>query len=206
MLRLIGKMVFGTLCVLAATAASSDARAAVRRASFTPVGVATSTPFGWAEFCQRYSDECTGDPAEAAPLRLSEAVWHDLEEINGRVNASIEPVSDLDHWGVMDQWDYPLDGRGDCEDYALLKRKILLARGYSQQSLLLTVVRDHGGEGHAVLTVTTDRGDFVLDNQSDAILAWDQTGYRYVKRQSPHNPNLWLAIGEAASAPATTAR
>ncbi len=48
------------------------------------------------------------------------------------------------------------DGYGDCEDYALLKRKMLMQAGWPREALLMTVVRDKKGEGHAVLTVKTD--------------------------------------------------
>jgi predicted transglutaminase-like cysteine proteinase len=205
MLGFFGRLSFGALCVVAATSLSVEARTLPRPAGFAPIGAPTSTPLGWADFCHRYVGECNANPDLVPPLRLNKTAWTDLEAVNEDVNVAIVPLSDLDHWGVVDQWDYPTDGKGDCEDYALLKRKLLISKGYSQNILLLTVVRDHGGEGHAVLTVTTDHGDFVLDNQSDAILAFDQTGYRFVKRQSPQNPNIWLAVGESAPSPMTTA-
>ena len=54
-----------------------------------------------------------------------------------------------------------------------------------------------------MLTVTTDRGDFVLDNQNEAVLLWSETGYRYIKRQSQSNPNVWISLGDQRGAPAT---
>ena len=60
-------------------------------------------------------------------------------------------------WPV-EKWSYPDDGYGDCEDYVLLKRRLLAARGFPESTLLITVVRDENNEGHAVLTVRTDRG------------------------------------------------
>ena len=93
-----------------------------------------------------------------------------LNRINKRVNAAIEPVTNLAHWGTMlDHWDYPVDGKGDCKVYALYKRKLLIDAGFPRQALLMTVVKDLEGEGHAILTVKTDRGEFVLDNLSDDI-------------------------------------
>jgi predicted transglutaminase-like cysteine proteinase len=65
------------------------------------------------------------------------------------------------------------------------------------------VVRDKKGDGHAVLTVKTNRGEFVLDNQEPAILPWNKTGYRFVKRQSQSDPNDWVALGAPQLAPAT---
>jgi predicted transglutaminase-like cysteine proteinase len=206
MLGFFGRFTFGALCVVVATSLSAEARTAPRHASFAPVGAPTTTPLGWIDFCHRYLTECAASPDVVPPIALTEALWSDLETVNQVSNAAIEPLSDLKHWGVIDQWDYPTDRKGDCEDYALLKRKILISNGYSQNELLLTVVRDHSGEGHAVLTVTTDHGDLVLDNQSDHILPWDQTGYLFVKRQSPQDPNIWLSINRNVVSPMTTAR
>jgi len=64
-------------------------------------------------------------------------------------------------------------------------------------------VRDKRGDGHAVLTVKTDKGEFVLDNQNEDVLLWSETGYRFVKRQSQMDPNVWVALGDPRPAPAT---
>jgi predicted transglutaminase-like cysteine proteinase len=112
-------------------------------------------------------------------------------------------MTDMDHWGVVERWNYPDDGYGDCEDYALEKRKLLIEAGWPREALLMTVVRDQNGNGHAVLTVKTDRGEFILDNQTSDILLWSDTGYRFVKRQSQSDPNVWVSLGEPRAAPAT---
>jgi predicted transglutaminase-like cysteine proteinase len=104
---------------------------------------------------------------------------------------------------VAERWDYPSDGRGDCEDYVLLKRRMLMQAGWPRQALLITVVRDKQGDGHAVLTVKTDKGEFILDNQNEEILLWSDTGYQFVKRQSQTDPNLWVALGDPRPATAT---
>ena len=59
------------------------------------------------------------------------------------------------------------------------------------------------GEGHAVLTVKTDKGEFVLDNQNENVVAWTETGYRFVKRQSQGDPNVWVSLGDNRPAVAT---
>ena len=105
-------------------------------------------------------------------------------------------MTDLEHWGVVERWNYPDDGYGDCEDYVLLKRRMLMQAGWPREALLITVVRDKKGDGHAVLTVKTDQGEFILDNQEPQILPWTKTGYRFVKRQSQSDPNLWVSLGE----------
>ena len=127
---------------------------------------------------------------------LTAKAWKDLARINNWVNDTIKPMTDMDHWGVVEKWSYPDDGYGDCEDYVLLKRRMLMQAGWPREALLITVVRDKKGDGHAVLTVKTDKGDFILDNQEEQILLWSDTGYRFVKRQSQTNPNIWVSLGD----------
>jgi predicted transglutaminase-like cysteine proteinase len=135
-------------------------------------------------------------------VRLTKASWSQLNRINRQVNGAIEPETNLAHWGTtLDHWDYPVDGKGDCKVYALYKRKLLIDAGFPRQALLMTVVRDLEGEGHAILTVKTDRGEFVLDNLSDEIRPWDATGYTYLKRQAQDDPNVWLDLGGVRNAP-----
>jgi predicted transglutaminase-like cysteine proteinase len=166
----------------------------------------TTVPYGWVDFCNRYAGECDGPALPRADLVLTPTALKEVEKVNRSVNAKVVSVTDEEHWGVIDRWDYPMDGKGDCEDYALLKRKLLLEHGYPRQALLMTVVKDHAGEGHAVLTIKTDKGDYVLDNLSDRVTRWDETGYRFVKRQSQEDPNRWVSLGVPTSAPLFTAR
>ena len=100
----------------------------------------------------------------------------------------------MEQWGVLEQWDYPNTSKGDCEDYVLLKRWLLIQAGWPRGALLITVVRDKNNDGHAVLTVTTDQGDLILDNQTDAVLLWWQTGHSFVKRQSVWSQNVWVLL------------
>jgi predicted transglutaminase-like cysteine proteinase len=164
-------------------------------ASAARPGQPTSIPYGWVDFCSRRPSECEAQYAPPAPIHLTPEVWNLLGSVNATVNAAIEPVSNLEHWGTMlDHWDYPVDGKGDCKVYALTKRKMLLDRGLPRQALLMTIVRDLNGDGHAILTVRTDRGDFTLDNLAEGVRAWDATGYRFVKRQAEWSPNVWLEL------------
>ncbi|MDK9696061.1 MAG: transglutaminase-like cysteine peptidase [Siculibacillus sp.] len=169
-----------------------------------PVGDARPV-WGWVDFCRRLPTECRPAGGRAQDVRLDTSSWATLVEVNRSINAAIEPLTDQDHWGTADRWDFPTDGRGDCEDYVLLKRKVLIERGFPRHALLVTVVIDHNGEGHAVLTVKTDHGDFVLDNMRDDVLAWVRTGYRFVKRQSQDEPNRWVALDDGVAAPAMVA-
>ena len=166
------------------------------RAAYIAVGEPTRAPIGWVEFCIRYKPECDTKPSTARDVVLTPKAWSDMVKVNAWVNDNIKPVTDLEHWGVVEQWDYPDDGYGDCEDYVLLKRRMLMQAGWPREALLITVVRDKKGDGHAVLTVKTNRGEFILDNQESQILSWNKTGYRFVKRQSQSDPNVWVALGE----------
>jgi predicted transglutaminase-like cysteine proteinase len=173
------------------------------RVTYIAVGAVTRAPIGWAEFCFRYKPECATKPSAPRDVVFTAKAWSDLVKVNNWVNNNIKPITDLEHWGVVEQWDFPDDGYGDCEDYVLLKRRMLMQAGWPREALLITVVRDKKNDGHAVLTVKTDKGEFVLDNQESQILAWNKTGYRFVKRQSQSDPNVWVALGAPQNAPAT---
>lgn len=164
-------------------------------ANAVPAGQETSAPIGWVEFCDRAPEECQVQAMRPAIISLNEGNWKEILRINAAVNREIEPITDMEHHGVVELWSYPTNGKGDCEDYVLEKRKRLMRVGFPRQALLITVVRDHKGDGHAVLTVKTDRGDFVLDNQAPKVLAWSETGYKFIKRQAQDHPNRWVSLG-----------
>jgi len=171
--------------------------------AYAAVGEPTRTPIGWVEFCVEYKSECATKPSAPRDVVLTPKAWADMVKVNTWVNDSITPITDLEHWSVVERWNYPNDRKGDCEDYVLLKRRMLMQAGWPREALLITVVRDKKGDGHAVLTVKTNRGEFILDNQEPKVLAWNSTGYRFVKRQSQADPNTWVSLGEPRSAPAT---
>ena len=157
----------------------------------------------WTDFCARYPIECDVNLAEPAVITLTASVWHTLTTVNRRVNARIKPITDMAHWGVVDRWDFPDDGFGDCEDIQLLKRRMLIERRLPRRALRMTVVIDEIGEGHAVLMVRTDRGDLILDNKTNAVLAWQRTGYTFIKREG-QDGRAWVTLNNDAS-PITTA-
>jgi len=179
------------------------APAAAERPLYVAVGEASRAPIGWVEFCAENRSECTAGRTAARDVVLTKRAWRDLSSINAWVNTNVKPMTDLEHWNTVEKWSYPDDGYGDCEDYVLLKRKMLIQAGWPREALLITVVRDTRGDGHAVLTVRTDKGEFILDNQNDEILLWSDTGYRYVKRQSQTDQNVWVSLGDSRPEVAT---
>jgi predicted transglutaminase-like cysteine proteinase len=190
------------LLALAALAAPTTGNAD-ERPLFIALGETVKAPIGWVEFCVEYDPECKTKSSQPRDVVLTAQAWKDLERVNLYVNSHVKPMTDLEHWGVVERWNYPEDGYGDCEDYVLQKRRLLLQAGWPREALLITVVRDKRGDGHAVLTVKSDKGEYILDNQSDQILLWSDTGYRFVKRQAQSDPNVWIALGEPHPAPAT---
>jgi len=154
---------------------------------------ATNPPVGHYEFCRRLPQECRANPGDSAPATLSREGWKKILEVNYDVNQSVTPLTDKEIYGVKEYWAYP-DKVGDCEDYVLLKRKRLMQAGFSPSDLLITVVLQPNGEGHAVLTVRTDRGDFVLDNMRNKVLLWSETEYTFLKRQSVENSGRWVKL------------
>jgi predicted transglutaminase-like cysteine proteinase len=157
----------------------------------------------WVSFCHRRPHECQVDLSQPTRITLTPGIWAALTQVNERVNSSILAVTDQDHWGVLDRWDYPDDGLGDCEDIQLLKRKLLVQAGLPHRALRMTAVIDDQGQGHAVLMVLTDQGDFILDNKRKAILPWRRTGYTFIKREGSSG-EAWVALGDQA-APTVTA-
>lgn len=164
-------------------------------AAFAPVLGPTSIPIGHSEFCQLHPAECTANGRVVDAMQLTEDRWAQLVGINNAVNAAVTPVSDQDYYQVAERWAYP-DGYGDCEDFALAKRRELIEAGWDPSTLLMTVVREQNGNGHAVLMVRTDRGDLVLDNQDSLVRVWNDTPYQFIKRQSQQNAGQWVDIAD----------
>jgi len=125
---------------------------------------------------------------------VNTALMNKISAINLAVNRAVKPRNDIDIYGKEEVWIYPANGEGDCEDYVLEKRRKLHDAGISFSDLLITVVRKPDGEGHAVLTVRTDRGDLILDNLSDEVRLWSHTPYRYLKRQATTNTGQWVSL------------
>lgn len=168
------------------------------------VGGTTSIPVGHAEFCQHRPDECRANPDPVAAVSLNEGLWQQLLAVNAGINQAIVPVTDQELYQVAEFWTYP-NGYGDCEDYALAKRRELINAGWPASTLLMAVVKQANGEGHAVLMVRTDRGDLVLDNQIGTVDLWNQTPYKFIKRQSQANAGQWVDMIDDRDMVITTA-
>jgi predicted transglutaminase-like cysteine proteinase len=156
-------------------------------------------PYGVVQFCESFPKECVSADSNDGRFDATPERFEELDAVNRYVNTVIEPVTDQDLYGVPEWWAIPSlradgTGKGDCEDYALLKRQILIKRGWPVNSVLMTVVRDEKGDGHAVLTARTAQGDFILDNKATDIRLWSKTPYKFIMRQSYLNVKVWMSL------------
>lgn len=187
-----------------ASAFDPHAPASASTAAFERAYGKTLPPIGFVKFCTQQPAACAADTTQSfKPLLMTAARWKLVSDINVYVNHKIAPVSDQELYGQAEYWTYPVDA-GDCEDYVLLKQRYLTRLGLPESALLITVVLDEKKEGHAVLTLATTEGDFVLDNRDDQVKRWSATNYTYLKRQSQQDPRQWIALIEQSTKPQPT--
>jgi len=181
--------------LFAITAFATPAFAISSNEAFVAEVKETSIPMGHAAFCQARPQECRQNSNFVSYEKLTQNKWQQLLNVNAQHNAEIKPINDIDLYQTVEFWTYP-SGYGDCEDYVLAKRKALIDAGWAPSTLLVTVVMQKSGEGHAVLTVRTDRGDLILDNQEGLIKVWSETPYTYIKRQSQVHAGRWMELSD----------
>lgn len=102
--------------------------------------------------------------------------------IHGAVNRDIKYCTDISQYNILENWTLPKTGFGDCEDYALLKRKMLIDAGFDRDKIhLCTCFVD--GAGHCVLLVETDHGNYILDNNQPEPVEPSFLSYKWDKIQ-----------------------
>lgn len=186
-------------CIAATLFASALAGVAHAAPASMKLTGRANPPIGAYEYCNEAASNCLSSFSDTGPETLTEGSWKTILKINYQVNSSIQPVTDMELYGVEEKWAIPTTA-GDCEDFALLKQRLLIKAGFSPSNVLMTVVMQPNGDGHAVLTVRTDRGDFVLDNMRDKVLAWNETEYKFLKRQSTSSQLSWDKVQDGREA------
>jgi predicted transglutaminase-like cysteine proteinase len=158
--------------------------------------VPTLAPMAFTQFCLKYPSDCKPQRLLFGDVRveLNKMRWSELENINRNVNSSIRPERNED--GLAGEKWLLSPVRGDCNDYAVTKRHQLITRGWPARTVLLSEVVTVSGEHHLVTVIRTDSGDLVLDNLTDQIKPWSRTPYRWLRIQTPKNPNYWASISE----------
>jgi predicted transglutaminase-like cysteine proteinase len=137
--------------------------------------------------------QASASGVSGGPVHLTETRCEDLKEVNSTVNAAIGPEPNTE--GLAGEKWLINPASGDCNDYSVSKRFELLKRGWPARALLLGEVVTSWGEHHLILVVRTSVGDLVLDNLSPQIRPWTRAPYRWVRMQSPKNPNFWASLG-----------
>lgn len=181
------------ICAVALVGLTSSIAFAEHAGQSMITGSVTSQPIGHYYFCKQFRDECNVKSRHKAAAKVTAYGWDVVRDVNAMVNQHVEPLTDWEIHGEEEVWSYP-GLVGDCEDYVLLKRQMLIEKGFAPSDLLITVVRRPDGEGHAVLTLRTSTGDFVLDNLVSEVKLWTDTPYDYLKRQATFHSGRWVNI------------
>ncbi len=143
----------------------------------------TAPPIGYQILCLQQPEQCQSGGASS--VKAGRSTLKQLETVNRAVNRAIRPKSD----GRADVWTVGAKS-GDCEDYVLAKRQALIAKGFPPSALRVAYVKTAAGEGHALLVVRTNDGDYVLDNLTNRIRTLAASGYR-VQSISGSDPLVW---------------
>ncbi|HWK46610.1 MAG TPA: transglutaminase-like cysteine peptidase [Stellaceae bacterium] len=170
------------------------------------LGETAPPPPGFVVFCMRHINDCKADAQAPSKVKYSDARLAELSRVQTEINNQIHYRTEQPN-----NWDYSTDGRGDCNRYALGKRRALIAAGWNPEDLLLTVAITETNEAHLVLVVPTTAGDLVLDSRFQNVVLWSNLPYRWVMRQSQINALRWNSIDShpvltaSIDAPADTA-
>lgn len=147
-----------------------------------PVQQVGPPPTAYSDFCRAHPDDCRAPGPAVVPA--SAPLWRQLSRVNREVNASVRFMPDIESVGQEEDWRYPLQGRGDCEDLALEKRRRLVALGLPRAALTMAIVHHTTRYfSHAVLLVETSAGTWMLDSLSDDIACWDRTPFNFESRE-----------------------
>jgi predicted transglutaminase-like cysteine proteinase len=190
--RMIGKRVVIGAVLSAALMVSTPLAAS----SPMPEAESVSPPKGFVDFCWRHPGECRARAPGAEPFRLTPSRRAQLQRVQDEINRAVSYRPDSYTFGKNDHWEYPFV-YGDCEDFALQKRRELVSLGWPRSSLLLTIVRQPDGNLHLVLTAVTDGGDLILDNMVDDVVTWHDLDYRWLIRQSRTDESAWVSLANS---------
>lgn len=187
--RVVSSAALGCAVVLfsAPVAQATGPQTAGHLTSVKPV----AAPAGFSGVCDRYSWAC----ARGSQDRISaDRITALAATVNLRVNRSFRQVSDARQYNRREYWALPTALGGDCEDFALMKKRELIRAGVAPDRLRIATVLDRQRNAHAVLVLRTDAGDVVLDNLTNRIVGWDETGYTFLRIQDPSAPGGWSMV------------
>lgn len=133
----------------------------------------------WADFCSRNQVDCVAIPSLETPA-YTKQLKQTLIDVNSSVYWKNGYKTDQENFGKKEYWTYPKDNFGDCEDFALLKRKLLAQKGVPLSAMSLARVKEPGAKmAHIVLIVYTDKETFVLDSSFPELRSMKDTMKKY---------------------------
>ena len=179
------------VALTAATMTTPQSTEAAIGQTFLKARMNAPAPSAAQNLCQKYTWACH---ASGDRRKLTQNDITLVRKINLKVNRQIREVSDSRQYRKTDYWTLPLSARGDCEDFALLKKQKLVEAGIAPERLLIATVLDQRRQGHAVLILRADSGDYVLDNLTNRIKPWKSTRYLFLRMQNPEAPKKWVGL------------
>ncbi len=179
----VAALVCGSLMIAAPVAASEP--------RFITGVMASPPPSGAHGLCQQYAWACS---KQSGANFSSDQEFQIVKKINRKVNSSTRAVTDQFQYKTRERWALPTDVGGDCEDFALLKKRDLIMAGIDPGKLLIATVLDTRRNAHAVLIYRSVKGDLVLDNLTSRIRPWTDTRYLFLRMQDPKQPKRWMGV------------
>nr|WP_170330163.1 transglutaminase-like cysteine peptidase [Ruegeria arenilitoris] len=176
---------------LATSAFAAGTAAGASEGSFIQAAAASAPPTGARGLCHEYNWACS---SKASASMSSQQEMRVVQRINRQVNATTRTVTDMSQYRTAERWALPTSQGGDCEDFALLKKRDLIRAGVDPSKLLIATVLDRQRNAHAVLVYRSTAGDLVLDNLTNQIKPWSATRYLFLRMQNPRKPSGWVGV------------
>lgn len=164
-----------------------------------PAGRHFRTPIQWTDYCQnagKFDPTCSEDQAfDSKPIKVTGKMIDDFGSVNDIVNHKYQYTDDI----VVDRWTSHLEItlKGDCDDFALTKRRMLIELGYNPAAIQPTVVYTPNG-GHMILLINTNQGYYILDSKYDDLAQWhgSKPDDRYTLWVARFNGKEWVNFDE----------
>ncbi len=179
------------VCALVLTSFFTASAAQASEGAFITAISASPPPSGAQQLCRQYSWACSGQKAASLTSKQEMQI---VKKVNLQVNASTRSITDQSQYRQREFWALPTTRGGDCEDFALLKKRNLIKAGIDPSKLLIATVLDRRRNAHAVLVYRSAQGDLVLDNLTNSIKPWKATRYLFLRMQDPKQPRRWVGV------------
>jgi predicted transglutaminase-like cysteine proteinase len=190
-IRTLGRKFCGAAALAALTSFATPTEGVASGSDFLKSRGLGVAPPGAQRLCSTYSWACARGTSGGT---VTQGQMQVVRAVNSQINRSTRAIEDSQQYGEAERWAIPTSRGGDCEDYALAKKRALISKGIDPQRLLIATVLDRNRRPHAVLVVRTENGDMVLDNVTNSIRSWQDTRYVFLRMQDPSRPSRWVNV------------